>query len=150
MTALEKQKICAITSGPLTMNNIDHEDNTNAETDNMGERQIGCSVAKVVMIPTMSQVAVQVRGATTALKSVETHPHLMRRTLPMVARGLWDVTTNRPFTLPVLTWSKTVIKLPKNITTAQCIALPNILWLTPLHGDSVNMAQLYKETEEKE
>lgn len=67
----------------------------------------------------------------------------------MVARGLCEGTVNRLFTLLVAVWLKTGITLPKDMITAQCTALSDVLWPVPGHGEGTNMTQLYTEAETK-
>lgn len=100
--------------------------------------------------PVMTQVIVLVRAPPTELQVVGIHSHLMRQRLRIVARGLRNMTMNRPLYLLVANWSKAAIMLPQNITIAQCIAVSDVPWLLPVHDDNVNMAQQYKKAETKQ
>lgn len=57
-------------------------------------------------IPALTQAKVMVRSPVVGLQSLETHPHLMRRRLAMVARGLCDVVPNCPIPIFMANWAK--------------------------------------------
>lgn len=59
---------------------------------------------------------------------------------------LWRDHANH-FVLVVAYLPKTSIMLPINIIIAHCTALRDILWLMPTHNHSLNISQLYEETE---
>lgn len=121
--------------------------------EDIAEHPIWCGVSRIVRIPSISQVPVLVQAPPTGTQIVETYPHLMRYRLVMVARGLCYMTMIRPSTLLVANWSKTAIRLPKNMTIAPMNHPPpplQVLLPMSLDGHIVNITQLYNTAEAKE
>lgn len=118
-----KQMIYPINHSSVAMKGTDHESCSVTQMNDMATHPICCRAVKLVKILAMSQVPALVRAPVAELQVVESHPHLMRRKLAMVTRGLWDVTLNSPFPLQVPNWSRTAIALPKSMIIAKCTAL---------------------------
>lgn len=67
----------------------------------------------------------------------------------MVARGICDVLMKHLFTLLTANWLEVAIKLSEHMIIAYCISAPDVLWLMPVHRDSVNGTHPYKAAETK-
>lgn len=80
---------------------------------------------------------------------VGTHPHLMRRRVAMVARGVCETVPNRPFTTFIENWSNAPITLHKNMLVAQCTPASETFWPKYYERDGIDMTKLCKKAESK-
>lgn len=95
------------------------------------------------------QASLWVKVPAAALHIVEMHPHLLRKWLAMVARGVCEVEPSRLFRIFVAHWSNVSITLPVNMLVAQRTSITGTFWPQPYAEDETNMTQLYKEAEAK-
>lgn len=145
-----KQISCPISSTPVAVKSTDREDSSIADVVYMAKHLQCCRVAKMVRVPAIPQIPLLPWASATKLRLANSHPHLARRRLLMVARGLCNVTVDHPFTFSVAIWSKPGITLPNIIRDAHCTASSNSQWSLPANCNSVNMVQMYTEAETTE
>lgn len=117
--SLRNHMVYAVNSSAAAVKSTHCENSAIAQVDDMVETPICCIVAKVVKMLATLEVLVLARAPASGLQVVETRPHLMWQRLAMVARGLWDVTTNHAFILLVANQSMTAITLPRYLIIAQ-------------------------------
>lgn len=98
----------------------------------------------------MSQILMTVRASGLGLRMADTHPHLMKKRLAKVVRGICNVIPNRVLKILLANWYNLCMILSINMLVVQCTFCPKAIWPIPFHGDSDNMTQLYKEAETRD
>lgn len=115
-----KQMVHPIRSSPVALLGMDQHESLVAHVSEQPEEPVGFEAAKMTVIPAATQATVVVRVPAARLYMVETHQHLMRRRVAMVARSVCKAVPNCLFTIFVANWSNSRITLPKNMLVAQC------------------------------
>lgn len=102
-----------------------------------------CRATNMVRVSAIEQVTVLVRAPATEAQVVEKTQHIIQKRIAIGASTLRDVNANRQFTFLAANPSKSATTLPKKTIIAKCNALSEVLWPIPVHGDTLNMTQLY-------
>lgn len=132
----------------VTILSTERDENTVAYVSDQEEASVGCTTAKLTVIPARTQAQVMKRFPVVGHHVVETQPHLIRKRVAVVARVVCKTVPNRPFTTFV-SMIECSDHAAKEHVGVQCTQASDTSWLKPYEGDGINMTQLYKEAESK-
>lgn len=103
---------------------------------------LSCSVAVQKLILELSKAPIPVRTSASVLQLVSTLEELTQKRIELMARGIGDVVSGRPFAIGIADWSTKHVTQPMELEVTNC-SVPPATTLNSL-SDLVNVVQMHE------